>query len=992
MNEIVTLHRPMAGVSRTPMVGLHPRDMVPVEINRPFFDLAPPAEGLLVLIVNGAVVSRLTLAQRLEISALEAMGRPSEEIAELHAQYAREALNWKLTCTRPNDLIEWHDRPQGREVIRVLLQVALLVASIYPPFAAAVPYLIAANAAYNLLVPPRQPNTEQEKAGGVYSVSLAGNAARLDQPIWRICGRVKVTPPFACSPYTRYIRDESEENPDLNFDEYYYALFAIGIGNYQIERAFIGKTPISHFQDVLVATYLAPGEQPSVVQANVISSDEVSAQLELTPQLYVGGYAACRPTDKVVTIEIDIGATNGLGRMSDNGNPQNIQVDWQVEAREINDFGTPIGDWTILANESESAHTNTPQRWTYTYTLVTPIRCEVRVVRTDERSDDTDARDSIYWIGMRAFLEREAPLNPNTAHYEVVMRANKQLSNFSQRDFSMIVRGYTRQWDPTTGWGGSGTGPEFFTRNAAWWLADLWTNPIWGEGLPDEMVDLQGLYEWSLTLDARQDHFDFSFNSTRNSWDAAQLIARSGRARAFRRNGVYTIARDEAIEIPRTVITTRNTQPKSMSLRATLPGREQPDSVIAEYLNYITWDTASVEEPCPGFTYSDATDPRYDPSLPQASNPLYIVLDGIVGPTHAKREATYQAYDMALRRTTVKAKMDLEAVTICYMDACRFQPRLQGYGQAGDVAFWDPATLVMGLSEPPDFTGAQPYLTLVRDDGSLTTPVAVSPGLNRWDVTLPEAPDFELVIDDGLRDRPRYVLGPVATGDELVKIARISDGGTTSEGGQLFDVEAVVDDGRVHTADNYLLPGPGDIQDPIDAGLDYTGGGGGIAVIVRLSDYAVISGGPGPSSYTLATDGRLGWEVGAGPDGNLTSDFEGGQWLNAPVEVAIAQRYEVYVEDFGGSVASVTNDGAGPVTFGGPAFNTWHQLGLTDLTWTLDDGPTGGTGGVDDVSVTAVLKVRIRRTADLTVLDTCKVALVITSGPFGGGGAVAYLG
>lgn len=767
---------PVAGVCRNPLVGLRACDMEPVPVGVAVRSLAPdPQGGLLVCRLNGEWLLR---------------------------------DHWD-ELTDDGAVIEWHVYPQGREAIRVLLQVALVASYFVAP--EVTPYLIAANAAYNLLVPPRAPNQNlpnQAPAGSIFSTSLAGNAARLDQPIWRICGRVKITPPFAAQPYTEY-RAKDPANPTVDCDQYYYAVFAIGLGNHTIEKAFIGKTPISHFQDVLRAAYLPPGTLPSTALCNVITSAEVSSQLELVFGRYVGGYAACRPQDACVSIGVDVEAPQGLGTGSGV-----LTVTWAVQVRQIDDYGSPVGGWSTIANESRTADTNTPQRWSNTYTLSTPIRCEVRLARTSAKNTSSGARDGIYWSGLRGYLQRAAPLNAHCAHFEVVMRASSQLAAFSQRDFSMIVRALVRTWTPGGGWGA-----ETFTRNAAWWLADLWTSSIWGEGLPDSRVDLAGLYAWSLTLDSRQDRFDFAFTNSTTSWDAAQLIAHSGRARAFRRGGVYTMARDEEVDIGVTALTPRNTQPKSMTMLATLPKREQADGYIVQYQSNVTWDTAQEECPCPGFSAVDPASAQYNGSLPVMQAPVFLQLDGVTGRMHAIREGLYQAASMAYRQTTVKAQVEMEGVTIAFMDPIRWMPQIHGYGQTGDVAFWDPVGLVMGLSEPVDWTASPVALTLVRDDGSLYGPIVVVPGPTAYDVLLPAAPDFTLVLDDGTRERPKFLLGRLGHSDELVKLTAIRDGGRTPDGAQLYDVEALIDDDRVHVRDNLYLPGPGVIQDPIDTGI-----------------------------------------------------------------------------------------------------------------------------------------------------------------------------
>lgn len=593
----------------------------------------------------------------------------------------------------------------------------------------------------------------------------------------------------------------------------------------------IGRTPISHFQDIQIAKYLPPGTLPSIARCNVVTSTEVTTALELDSGRYVGGYAACQPNRRAGAIGIDVLCGQGLGK---NNDP--LTVAFQVEVRTISDFGRPLTSWRVLGNETHTANTNTAQRWTRKYAIGaiastdeatgdfeivegTGSRVEVRIVRTDLKDTSSAARHSLQWIGLRAYLDEPAPLDPDTAHFEVVMRASEQLSSNSQRDFSLIVWPLVRTWSPLTGW----SAPQR-TRNAAWALADLWTNPVWGEGLPDARIDLQGLYEWSVKNDERQDRFDFSFAASVSAWDAGQLIARAGRARVFRRYGVKTLARDELQELPMTALTSANTIGGSIVINEMLPSRESPDGIVAQYRSNITWDDAFIECPAPGFTVTDPEDPRYDATLPSMANPVYKEYAGVTGSKHAEREGLYDAADMVLRKRTVNCTTEMMGVITSFMMPVLFQPDVPGYGQTGEVAFWDEDTLVMGLSEKVTFgiSGAS-YLTLVRDDGSVTEPVLVTPGPTPFDVTLPEAPDFELVLDSGTRMRPKFVLGDM---DLLVKITGISDGGTSDaedgeQGSQLFDITAVVDHEGVHMADVHLLPGPGEIQDPIDD--DYEG-------------------------------------------------------------------------------------------------------------------------------------------------------------------------
>lgn len=804
---------PMMAICSNPLLHLDASQLRPVRSGATVASLRPDVRGMLRCYMNGEPLYPITSRQWQYHVRLLAAGR-KEDADRYLARAVRRALNWQRTITRPGDVIAWHEVLQDKDTLRMVLAVVAIAVAWWNPGGYGALLAFGISAASALFLAPTNPQQDAQAQGGsVYSTSLTGNQARLDQPIWRNCGLTKITPAYAAQPYYEYVDSDGD---GLDTDQYLHVVFAIGTGKHDVLRAFIGKTPLDHYQDILVANYLPPGTQPTQVLCNVVSSSEVSG-IELTSGRYAGGYVTCQPDRTCISLGLDIAATQGLGTST--GNP--VTVSWRVEVREIDRFGRPAGVWRVIANETRSAATNTAQRWSYKYTLTTAARVEVRVARTDVTNTDPGTRSALQWIGLRGYLEQPAPLNAHTAHYELVIRASEQLGAQSQRDISMIVQAYARTWNPITGW--SATLGDYAnytaTRNAAWYDADLLADPVWGLGLTDERIDLQGFYEWAQTCDTRQDRFDYTFDSASNAWDAAQLIARAGRARIFRRFGVVTLARDELVTLPVTAFSPRNTVPGSMTMTEVLPTLEVADGVIIEYTSNITWDIATIECPAPGYTVSDETDPRYNPALPKMTRPVYQRLEGIKGAKHAEREGLYEAAKMLLRTRTAQCTTEMEGVAVCFADPIRWQPEVGGYGQSGDVAFWNAAALTMGLTEPVDWAGSETtYLTLMRDDGSLTGAVAVTPGPTAYDIVLPAIPDFELVLDDGTRERPKFFLGHL---DQLVRVTAIADGGKSEaeegqEGAQLYDIAGFVDDERVHQADVHLLPGPGEIQDPVD--------------------------------------------------------------------------------------------------------------------------------------------------------------------------------
>lgn len=104
---------------------------------------------------------------------------------------------WHQTIDE-GDRVEWLiDPPGDRETFRTLLQVAVVAAALIPGAGTVALALSAASIAYNLLVPPHTPD-QGAASKDVFSASISGNTANVDDPVPRVCGVDKVSPPFAC--------------------------------------------------------------------------------------------------------------------------------------------------------------------------------------------------------------------------------------------------------------------------------------------------------------------------------------------------------------------------------------------------------------------------------------------------------------------------------------------------------------------------------------------------------------------------------------------------------------------------------------------------------------------------------------------------------------------------------------------------------------------------------------------------------------------------
>lgn len=842
--------------------------------------------------VHEAVARTVPAGSRIRDLAPESRFPP---VCRLDGQWILRA-EWEREL-QEGQVVEFHVYPQGgggggSDVGRTLLMIAAIyvaaqfggpaLASVFGKASTAVA-VFAATTLVNALVPVKVGSDGVSSGGGsvspTYTTGLSGNQFRLEEAIPVLFGRNKTFPSFAAEPYIEY----SESGND---DQYYYALFCLGQGQYDIESMLIDDTNIGDFSDVQ-RVILPPGTLPTLVSANIVAAPEVTGN-ELTAGKFVGPFIGCRAKSKANEISIDITCSRGLATYDAAGNPGNMAVSWQVQYRAVDDFGNPSfsdspGNWTILETETLTLAQTKPVRRTYKYGLPSNCRPQVRLVRTTPFNDNSRVANTVEWAGLRCHLTAPAPLSAIATHIEIVMKASEQLSGLTQRKVAVISRRLLRKWHPDTGW----TAVQE-TRNPAWALADKWTNAVYGDGYADSRCDLQTLYDLSLVWDARQDRFDAVFDQTYDSFAADQMIAQAGRAAVFRRNGLMTLTRDQLRGMPVTAFTARNIQPGSVSIKYGFCNEATPDGVIVEYRDNRSWDWVDILVPAPGVV---------TPVRPQR-----LKLFGVTGATHALRDGLYHMANSYYRRKFPSFSTELEGMIPHFGSAVVFAPSLPGWGKLGDVVSFTLATKLLVVSEPLAWTSAaKHYISFLNRNGSLTIPYEVTRGADDYSAYFSVTPAAVISADYADEERTKYVFGAGTPYPQVLRVLFVGNSAAGDDGVKNFQISGVVEDDRVHTADVAYLPADGVVQDPVDV-VPGTGGGGAgggddgppsSEYVVYLKAFTPPDGVPGyqypHSLIKFQTDGKAlliyessfsytpagWWILGAGPyDSAVTGLFE----------------------------------------------------------------------------------------------------------------------
>lgn len=850
----------------------------------------------------------------------------------------------------PGSVVQFRALPQGgggrgSNPLRVLLQIAAMVAInfLIPGAGFGMQLLrigatIAANALIANLVPLDQTNAS---SGGPnsFNAQAQGNIARLGQPIPDIHGFDNGFPDLAAPPYSTYANNE----------QYLHVLLIVTQGRFRIDRVSVGDTPIGNFSEATVVrigpaqdTMDGPGVgitslsglNLSTVDPRWITSADVSG-VEMKPLDNVGPYTACPPERTVDRIGVDIALPKGLTLES--------SMEWIAEARLVNDDDQPLAEWFTLGSHTYGTDSNIPVRLTNEYD-VDPGRYQVRVRRTDGTSTPDPADlDMLSWLALRGRVV-DAELDvPDATFVAIRVRASGQLSG------ALRFRVMGRRMLPFHNLSGWTIGTAH--RNPAWSFAHV----LRSRGIPDEQIDLEQLEYLAGVWDERQDRFDHRFDTQISMWDALTMIARVGRAVPLMRGGRYTMVRDEPKGGPIAAFGMRNIRRGSLQIKPKLPTSDSMLALDMEYFDHRRWAPVTVTAQIhAGTVYAyrgDANRPGGVPA-PDPHRRGRIKMPGIYGMHQALRTVAYTLADRYYRDVDIEYDTELDGLLPPLLDQVVFQHDIGNLGQTGDVVTWNAGALTLTTTEPLQWTeGVGHAMRLVRPNGIPTEAIAVTPGGDEYTAILDAAPGFELVVDDAMRERTRYVFGPTTSVGALAVVRGIKP---TAE--RTVSHRIVIDDDRVHTVDGPWLP-TGEEQDPLPDGAPVDPGGGD-GNVVYLTDHSHVILWPTPVPVnlnyrvTMHPNGRMSRGEGAGDEVQAYYPYE---WLNPqPVSEEIGGLYEV-------RYTALT----GAEYLGGSALDTWHSLASQSHV-TAIGGPTSG-------SIEASVRIEVRDVATGTVQDSCVV-------------------
>ncbi|MCC7283674.1 MAG: hypothetical protein IT556_14915, partial [Acetobacteraceae bacterium] len=405
---------------------------------------------------------------------------------------------------------------------------------------------IAGSLLVNALIPVETPRLSDLNGTGSgelarTSPTLTGssNAARPWQPVPRVYGRHRVTPPKAARDVTETVGNET----------YLRCLFDFGYGPLELSDIRIGTTPITQFEGVETEILQGWPEDDSRVglYPSAIRQDSFSLKVSAA-----GGPQVIETRDNTSELGIDLAWPQLFRVARPEGTVAVTTVGVRLEYRRVG-----VAAWTPWADDAVSAASTGSFIQSYRRAVGTPGRYEVRVSRTTADNETSqDIRDIFYLAAIRSFQPGRPVLAKGRCLLGLRIRATDQLNGTIQ-DLSAIAETLLPVWN------GSAWAYQK-TRTPAWAYLDVLRGQANRFPVADDRIQLADFLAWAARTDAIQPDggpkqtFDGVIDTRSTVFQTLKDIAAAGRAAPAMRDGRFSIVEDIPQTVPIQHFTPRN--------------------------------------------------------------------------------------------------------------------------------------------------------------------------------------------------------------------------------------------------------------------------------------------------------------------------------------------------------------------------------------------------------------------------------------------------
>ena len=482
-------------------------------------------------------------------------------------------------------------------------------------------------------------------------------------------------------------------------------------------------------------------------------------------------------------IFFDIVFPNGLYEFTDSGDMNFAKVELIPAYKTINSLGV-VSDEIIDFPESSIISIESTQKTPLRQTIQARLPEETGLgylVGLKRMASSISSRtiDTCQWVGLR--VNYEPKLNyPGITTIQIKAKASSGLSQDALSRIRVLSTRKLPVWD-------SGAVVEA-TQSIAAAAMDVCMNAEYSVGLPENRIDLDGLWDLSPIWQDNGDTCNGVFESKTTFWEALDLVLRTGRATRNMVGGTITFHRDQLQETPRAVFNIANIKKGSFKINPVLYTPDTPDDVEVEYFSEETWSWEKILCSLPG---SDS------------EAPATIKKWGITNEDQAYREGIWEAACNMYRRIFVSFITELDGRLLLRTNMVSVSYPLPNWGVSGFIKDVDFFEGLIELSEPVEFiSGSNGYICFRKNNGEQDGPYLCNATEDSYVIEMEEASDIPSYVTAGGRTSGNvneylptfFQFGKTASSFDKKCIVL----GATPLGGNTVELSLVVEDDRVH--------------------------------------------------------------------------------------------------------------------------------------------------------------------------------------------------
>lgn len=564
-----------------------------------------------------------------------------------------------------------------------------------------------------------------------FALSGGTNSARLWQPMALVFGQHKVVPDLASTPYTEYVGDNNFLNQLFHF--------GLQANEILLSEFAIGDTPLSSFRGIQLQIAepdgkidIFPGNVDTIQGFLLNQSDGFierttpiktsHIKVELAAQLFFAnddGALVNRSAKfqvqfrKVGTVDyIDVGeerSTHYWSLRFDNGQLKfdstdpNEYVEGQTENFGL--LGTAV--WRFIphpATRGEPWYGIAPDP----RILSSGITLSGRRQEPVRKSIEFSVEEGQYEVRVRKLTEdiKNSRESNESAVNQILCFQDDEVDYTGQARVGLRIKASAQLQGQIQNLSALASaacpvfnGTDFVvqeTSNPAWWF--LWyargkiinNARIYGGGLSDDQIDIQGIKAWALFCDEKRLSFNYVLTQQSTVHDVLIIIARAGRASYSWQTGKLGVVFDQAQLPVVAMIGPYNIQAGSFEIA--FANEQTADNIVVNFINPDRgWQLDNVRVAVPNVQKTNTT--------------ATLDLEGCTNSDMAGREANLIAASQSFHRRRVMWQMDIEGIIATRGDVVQVSHDLTVWGFSGRLVSGNRTSIKLDSKVPTAGTG-----------------------------------------------------------------------------------------------------------------------------------------------------------------------------------------------------------------------------------------------------------------------------------------------